>query len=72
VALRNPLAGMRPITSGILTLTAFWTVFQILDHDDPPAVLDQILVAVFGIWFAAEAKRNSDQRKRASDDADSE
>lgn len=71
MALRNPLAGMRPITSGILTLTAFWTVFQILD-DDPPAVLDQILVAVFGIWFAAEAKRNADQRKKASDDADSE
>lgn len=72
MALRNPLAGMRPITSGILTLTAFWTVFQILDENDPPVVLDQILVAVFGIWFAAEAKRNSDQRKKVSDDADSE
>lgn len=63
MALRNPLSGIRPITCGILALTGFWTVFQILD-DDPPAVLDQILVAVFGIWFAAEAKRNADQRKR--------
>jgi len=69
VALRNPLSGIRPITCGILALTGFWTVFQILD-DDPPAVLDQILVAVFGIWFAAEAKRNADERRRGSDEKD--
>ena len=55
---RNPLAGVRTTTVGIVSLTALWTGFQVWD-DAPPPILDQILVAAFGVWFATEAKRNA-------------
>ena len=42
------------MTVGIFLLTALWVVFQWKDPNPPP-VLDQILVAAFGIWFANEA-----------------
>lgn len=58
---RNPLAGVRTTTVGIVALTSLWTSFQIFD-DTPPVALDQILVAAFGIWFATEAKRNKPQK----------
>ena len=50
----NPLADTKPMTIGIFLLTALWAVFQWRDPTPPP-VLDQILVAAFGIWFANEA-----------------
>lgn len=66
--LRNPLADVRPTTFGILGLTALWTAFQVLD-DNPPTILDQALVAAFGFWFAAEAKRESRKlRHKLGDD----
>ena len=55
---RNPLAGVRPTTVGIVILTGLWTAFQVAD-DSPPPVLDQLLVAAFGVWFATESKRQS-------------
>lgn len=57
---RNPLADTKPMTIGVFLLTALWAVFQWKDPTPPP-VLDQILVAAFGIWFANEAidKKNS-------------
>lgn len=55
---RNPLTGVRASTIGIIALTSLWTGFQVFDPE-PPAVLDQILVATFGVWFATEARRNS-------------
>jgi hypothetical protein len=54
---RNPLSDVRSTTVGIIGLTGLWTSFQLLDRS-PPAILDQILVAAFGVWFATEAKRN--------------
>lgn len=72
MARRNPLAALRSTTVGILGLTGMWTAFQILDPSPPP-VLDQLLVAAFGIWFASEAKRNSTapRRKKAVKEDDS-
>ena len=69
---RNPLADVRSTTVGILGLTGMWTLFQALDPSPPP-VLDQLLVAAFGIWFASEAKRNSTapRRKKAVKEEDS-
>ena len=57
---RNPFADIKPMTVGVFLLTALWAVFQWKDPTPPP-VLDQILVAAFGIWFANEAidKKNS-------------
>lgn len=55
---RNPLAGVRSTTVGIVLLTGMWTAFQVVD-DSPPPVLDQLLVAAFGVWFATESKRHS-------------
>ena len=68
---RNPLTDVRPMTIGIFLLTALWAAFQWLDPTPPP-VLDQILVAAFGVWFANEAidKKNNEEkakgRKRSS------
>ena len=62
MASRNPLANVRSTTFGILGLTGMWTAFQVFDPSPPP-VLDQILVAAFGIWFATEAKRNNSRKK---------
>lgn len=69
---RNPLANVRSTTVGILGLTGMWAAFQALDPSPPP-VLDQLLVAAFGIWFATEAKRNSTapRRKKAVKEEDS-
>ena len=62
----NPLADTKPMTVGIFMLTALWAVFQWKDPTPPP-VLDQILVAAFGIWFANEAidKKNTKGGKRS-------
>lgn len=64
---RNPLADTRPMTIGIVLLTSLWALFQWRDPTPPP-VLDQILVAAFGIWFANEAidKKNSKSRRSVS------
>ncbi len=61
---RNPLADVKPMTVGIFMLTALWAVFQWKDPSPPP-VLDQILVAAFGVWFANEAidKKNGKGRR---------
>lgn len=60
----NPLRDTKPMTIGIFLLTALWAVFQWKDPSPPP-VLDQILVAAFGIWFANEAidKKNGKGRR---------
>lgn len=60
---RNPLAEVRSTTVGIVGLTMLWTGFQVWD-DAPPAILDQILVAAFGVWFATEAKRHAGKEKQ--------
>lgn len=55
------------MTIGIFLLTALWAFFQWKDPTPPP-VLDQILVAAFGIWFANEAidkKNNKGGGKRS-------
>ncbi len=54
MAWKNPIGDAKPMTVGIFLLTALWAVFQWRDPTPPP-VLDQILVAAFGIWFANEA-----------------
>lgn len=61
---RNPLADVKPMTVGIFLLTSLWAVFQWKDPTPPP-VLDQILVATFGVWFANEAidKKNGKGRR---------
>jgi len=64
---RNPLSGVRSTTVGIVGLTGLWTGFQVFDPSPPP-ILDQVLVAAFGVWFATEAKRNS----RGGDPGDDE
>lgn len=69
--LRNPLAEVRSTTMGIVALTVLWTGFQVWDKSPPP-VLDQVLVAAFGIWFATEAKYNSSKRKKNGGHAEDE
>lgn len=64
---RNPLADVRPTTVGIVGLTGLWSVFQWRDPN-PPAILDQILVAAFGVWFATEAKRDNRKALKAAED----
>lgn len=66
MAFKNPLADTKPMTVGIFLLTTLWAVFQWKDPTPPP-VLDQILVAAFGVWFANEAidKKNSKGGKRS-------
>lgn len=64
---RTPLAAVRSTTVGIISLTALWAGFQIFDSSPPP-VLDQILVAAFGVWFATEAKRHNSKSDREDDD----
>lgn len=59
---RNPLTGVQASTIGLVALTSLWTGFQVFDPEPPP-VLDQILVATFGIWFATEARRNSKSKE---------
>ena len=66
MARRNPLANVRSTTLGIVALTGLWTGFQIFDSSPPP-ILDQVLVAAFGVWFATEAKRNSSAKKDAAE-----
>jgi hypothetical protein len=66
---RNPLAAVRSTTVGILGLTILWTGFQIFDSNPPP-ILDQILVAAFGVWFATEARRNNAKTDAAEEPED--
>lgn len=68
---RNPLTGVRTTTVGIVGLTGLWTSFQVFDKSPPP-ILDQILVAAFGVWFATEAKRNNKKKKKEDEDDDDE
>jgi hypothetical protein len=69
---RNPFADVRSTTLGIVGLTGLWTGFQVFDSSPPP-ILDQVLVAAFGVWFATEAKRNSSAKKTAAEkDAEDE
>ena len=70
MARRNLLSGVRSTTIGIIALTGLWTGFQVFDSSPPP-ILDQVLVAAFGVWFATEAKRNS-SAKKASAEKDAE
>ncbi|WP_348730848.1 hypothetical protein [uncultured Mycolicibacterium sp.] len=65
MALKNPLQGTKPATVGLFLLTCLWAVFQWRDPTPPP-VLDQILVASFGVWFANEAidRKNKDAPRR--------
>ena len=65
----NPLSSFRSTTIGIISLTGMWTLFQILDPS-PPQVLDQLLVAAFGIWFATEAKRNAPKKGEGEEEED--
>lgn len=68
---RNPLSDVRSTTVGIIGLTGLWTSFQLFDRTPPP-VLDQVLVAAFGIWFATEAKRNTKKADAEKDDGEEE
>ena len=65
----TPFADIRPATMGLFLLTTVWALFQWRDPTPPP-VLDQILVASFGVWFANEAidKKNDNARKKNQDD----
>lgn len=69
--MRNPLAGIKPMTVGIFLLTTLWALFQWRDPTPPP-VLDQILVAAMGVWFANEAidKKTGKGRRSVSIDKD--
>lgn len=64
---RNPLSNVRATTVGIVALTGLWTGFQVFDPNPPP-VLDQILVATFGVWFATEARRNTNSKAKAAEE----
>lgn len=68
---KNPLADTKPATVGLFLLVCLWAAFQWKDPTPPP-VLDQILVASFGIWFANEAidKKNSDSKSRKENNAE--
>lgn len=57
------------MTIGIFLFTMLWAVFQWRDPTPPP-VLDQILVATFGVWFASEAidKKNGNSKRNISID----
>lgn len=68
---RKSLLRLRSITLGVICLTGFWTSFQVLDPAPPP-ILDQILVAAYGIWFATEARRNTAKLKSKDKDEDDE
>lgn len=71
---RNPFRDTKPTTVGLFLLVCLWALFQWKDPTPPP-VLDQILVASFGVWFANEAidKKNEEvkaakKKKRAVED----
>lgn len=67
---KNPLADTKPTTVGLFLLVCLWALFQWKDPTPPP-VLDQILVASFGVWFANEAiDKKNDAVKQAKDDKD--
>jgi hypothetical protein len=66
---KRQLAESKPTTVGLFLLTVLWAVFQWKDPTPPP-VLDQILVASFGVWFANEAIDK--KRKSGTTDDDSE
>jgi hypothetical protein len=65
---KGPLAELKPMTVGLFLLVCLWALFQWKDPTPPP-VLDQILVAAFGVWFANEAiDKKNDAVKKAKDD----
>lgn len=61
----------KPTTVGLFLLTCLWALFQWRDPTPPP-VLDQILIATFGAWFANEAidHKNTKNQSAANDDDD--
>lgn len=65
MALKNPLADIKPMNIGVFMLTALWALFQWRDPTPPP-VLDQILVAAMGVWFANAAIDNKKGKARRS------
>lgn len=50
----SPHCSIKPFTVSLICLTLLWALFQWKDPTPPP-VLDQILVAAFGVWLANEA-----------------
>lgn len=68
---RNPLAEAKPTTVGLFLLVCLWALFQWRDPTPPP-VLDQILIATFGAWFANEAidKKASKGKTQDKDEDD--
>lgn len=68
---KNPFRETKPMTVGLFLLTSLWALFQWRDPTPPP-VLDQMLVAAMGVWFANEAidKRTSKGRRSISIDKD--
>lgn len=58
-------AHVKPMSVGLFLLTLLWALFQWKDPTPPP-VLDQIMVAAFGVWFANEAiDRKNGKGKRS-------
>jgi xanthosine utilization system XapX-like protein len=70
--MKNPLANVKPMNIGITLLTGLWALFQWRDPTPPP-VLDQILVAAMGVWFANQAidrKAKGSARRKVTVDKD--
>jgi hypothetical protein len=70
--LTQSLKNTKPTTVGLFGLVTLWALFQWRDPTPPP-VLDQILVATFGVWFANEAidrKNNGTPRRTVIQNAD--
>lgn len=65
MAWKNPLGNAKPMSVGVFLLTVLWAVFQWRDPNPPP-VLDQVLVAAFGVWFANEAVDNRNGKGKRS------
>jgi hypothetical protein len=56
-------------TAGVIGVATMWSLFQWrVEH--PPPILDQLLVASFGVWFTTEARIHTSKRKAAADDED--
>ena len=66
---KNPLADIKPTTVGLFLLTCMWAGFQWKDPTPPP-VLDQVLVASYGIWFANGAIEKNKKKSHDDDDED--
>jgi len=65
---KMPIRETKPTTVGLFLLTCLWAFFQWKDPTPPP-VLDQILVASFGVWFANGAYEKNKRKNNDDDDA---